>query len=104
MKEVCMLLQKIKEDMNNARKSSDRLKLNLLGTLHADAVKIGKDDGNRESSDFEVVSVIKKFIKNLDETILANLKLPNTNTALLDREKEILEVYLPKQLSKEELT
>ena len=48
--------------------------------------------------------MIKKFIKNLDETILANLKLPNTNTALLDREKEILEVYLPKQLSKEELT
>lgn len=83
--------------MIQAKRDKDTLKSSLLVTLLAEAERVGKDAGNRMSTDEEVSAVIKKFIKNMDET----LKFTSSENIL--REKEILLGYLPKQLTKEEL-
>lgn len=93
---------KIKEDSVTARKErSDAVKISLLVTLLGEVVKIGKDAGNRDTTDAEASAVIKKFVKNLQEVT----KYGNAEQkATADRELEILSQYLPKQLSNDELS
>jgi uncharacterized protein YqeY len=91
------LLQKIKDDQLQARKQSLKEIASILTTLIGEASKIGKDDGNRESTDAEVVAVIKKFIKNINETLSVKV----SSDLLL--EKATLEAYLPEQLTGDDL-
>lgn len=56
---------------------------------------IGKNDGNRETNDSEVMSTIQKFIKNLTTTI----ELRPSDSLI--EQRTILEGYLPKQLSED---
>ena len=96
------LLKQIKKDQVEARKARDSQRAALLTTLISDAEKVGKDDGNRETTDGEVIKVIKKFIKNLIE-VLDVTKSEGTFREV-ERELEILRSYLPKQLSEMELS
>lgn len=117
-----MLLDQIKSAQLKARKERNTLASNLLTTLLGEAAMIGKNNGNRESTDSEVISTIKKFVANAKETrdillqddkaqeILAQNPNPiggygAGNPALLDclEEIRILESFLPKQLTDEEL-
>jgi uncharacterized protein YqeY len=91
-------IQEIKDSLLQARKSRDTLSSALLSTLLGEALMIGKNDGNRESTDAEVIKVIKKFIANNEETI----KLTGPN-AKLGAEIVTLESFLPAQLSADEL-
>jgi len=99
------LINKLKQDQLEARKKAikepvpHKAKASLLTTLIGEASIIGKNDGDRESTDVEVLAVIKKFIKNIDE-LLASSDQVNT-LALM--EKQILSQYLPQQLSDSEL-
>jgi len=97
-----MLIAKVKEDMITAKKAGDKNKASLLTTLYAEAVKVGKDKENRDSTDQEVIGVIKKFLKGIDETLQA---LGNEGTAveIFLAERNILNSYLPTQLNREEL-
>ncbi len=97
------ILQQIRADKLAARKSGDSLRSSLLITLDSEASKVGKDKENRESTDEEVVQVIRKFLKGLEETSEA-LKKSGRPTEQQESEKAILIGYLPKQLSTEELT
>ena len=63
-----MLIEKIKEDSLRARKDRNTWKANLLTTLYAEASMIGKNKGNRVSTDEETTAVITKFLKNAQET------------------------------------
>lgn len=96
------LLQKIKADQLLARKTKD-VSVSLLTTLLGEATSIGKNSGNRETTDDEVFSIIKKFIKCLDEMIefSKDVNLDIYTSSLLER--DILLQYLPKQLSSDEL-
>jgi len=87
------LLQQIKKDQLRVRKAKQAIPASLLTTLLGEASMIGKNDGNRESTDAEVISVIKKFIKNIDES----LKVKPDKVLVL--EKLLLEGYLPTQLT-----
>ena len=62
-------VQNIKTALLNARKDKDSKLASLLSTLLSEVVKIGKDNGNRETTDQEAVSVLKYFIKNANQTI-----------------------------------
>ena len=94
-----MLLDDIRKDMFNAKKDKDTLKANLLSTLFSEMFLITKSGKPYTEEDF--IKVIKKFTKNIDETL--NLEIPEEKKVQLKKEKEILETYLPKQLSKEEI-
>lgn len=100
-----MLLEKIKEDQFAARKSREMLKGTLLTTLYSEALMVGKNAG-RETTDEETNKVIQKFLKGVNETIkYLELGGGDNSTALhvVRTEKEILEGYLPKMATVEEV-
>jgi uncharacterized protein YqeY len=100
-----MLLNKIKDDQFAARKAKDTVTATLLTTLYSEALMVGKNAG-RETSDDEVLKVIQKFLKGVNETIVA---LQSKGGEYLDKvggailEKCILEAYLPKQITEVEI-
>ena len=63
---------------------------------------VGKNAGNRESTDKEVLQVIEKFIKNANEIQTILLK-NNKNTCNIVSEILVLSKYLPKKMTYEEL-
>ena len=97
-----MLLGELRKMMMKAKLEKDTVKGNLLATLIAEAVMVGKNDGNRETTDAETIAMIKKFLKNVNETLALMDEMGKDKTEPL-REKEILESLLPKQLDEAEL-
>jgi len=98
------LLEKIKQDNIAARKAKNTVKSALLTTLVSEISNIGKNDGNRETTEPESIAVVKKFIKGVDETLKALEFSSDGRVLVAQLEKEILESYLPTQLSEIELT
>ncbi|MGH2576101.1 MAG: GatB/YqeY domain-containing protein [Ignavibacteria bacterium] len=94
-----MLFDDIKKDLMESKKVKDILKSNLLSTLYSDIYSISKS--GKELTDEDSYKVIKKFIKNVNETL--SLEIPENSRSKYLAEKEILESYLPKQLSREEI-
>ncbi|MCX7877856.1 MAG: GatB/YqeY domain-containing protein [Ignavibacteria bacterium] len=94
-----MLLDKIRSDMQEAKKSRETLKANLLSTLYAEIFTQSKSDKGLTSED--EIKIIRKFIKNIDETL--SLDISAENREKFTKEKEILEHYLPRQLSEDEI-
>ena len=95
------LLSKIKDDLLNARKTSNRVALTILTTLYAEAAMKGKNSGNRESTDAEVTATITKFVKNAKE-LLAHIEDTETKEKITS-EIAVYEAYLPLQLTRKEL-
>ena len=94
------LMEQIKTEQIAARKAGDS-RASLLTTLLGEASMVGKNAG-RETTDQEVVAVVKKFIKNVDETINA-LTMRNQDASAFLMERGVLEQYLPMQLSEDAL-
>ena len=97
-----MLIENLKEDQLIARKNRDQIKATLLTTLIGEAEMVGKNAGNRAPFDEEVVAVVKKFIKGINETI-AVLTKSGQDASQFEKEREILDSYLPTQLTKGKL-
>ena len=96
---MTVLINTIKDDLTTLRKeASDKHAISLLTTLYSEAANVGINDGKRLSTDDEVVKVIKKFIKDIDICLQHA-----TDKESYLKEKAILEKYLPKQLSDDEL-
>lgn len=102
MREVIMLIETIKSDINTARKNKHSGVLQVLITFYSEASMVGKNDGNRLSTNAEVIAVGKKFIKNINTTLDVCDKKEVIDS--LKYEAELIESYLPKQLSEQELT
>jgi uncharacterized protein YqeY len=106
------LIEKIRADQLASRKAAikypetNKLQADLLTTLLGEAVMVGKNAGSRETTDAEVVAIVKKFIKNIDDT-LAHLNggktFPDFQLIGLKAERMVLENYLPRQLSEDDL-
>ena len=97
-----MLINQIKSDALIARKARKIDTATLLTTLYSEASMIGKNLGNRQSTDAEVLQVIEKFIKNANEIQTILLK-NNKNTSNIVSEILVLSKYLPQKMSREEL-
>jgi len=88
------LIDEIKKDQLNARKSKNKSKTSLLTTL------IGECENKTDLSDQEVIKIITKFKKNA----LQIIELGNTHQVIHSQnEVSILDTYIPKQLTEEEL-
>jgi hypothetical protein len=90
------LINKLKEDRITSFKLKDHVRKNLLGVLISEASK-----DNKEPEDSVVISSIKKLIKNCNEII--NIDPLNSQGIKASIEKNILESYLPKQLTESEI-
>ncbi len=102
-----MLMMRLRDDSLAARKARDEVKSNLMIALVGEAAMVGKNNGNRETTDEEVLKVIKKFLDNAKETFALVRAQDNIHalakSKVIAREVEILEAYLPEQMSEETL-
>ena len=87
-----MILEKIKKQQLQARKEKSPI-VGALTALISEAAIVGKNNGNRETTDEEAVKVIKKFIKGINETI--DLIKDPEKLKLLKMELEIYNSFLP---------
>lgn len=103
---VDMILDKINEDYKNAVRERDEVKRETLNMLKS-AIKyreIELRSNNKELNEEEIISVIQKEIKKRKEAIELYEKGGREDLASKERrEVEILESYLPKQLTEDEI-
>ena len=103
------LLQSIQTAQVQARKTraseDDAVRVSLLTTLLGEASAVGKNAGNRVTSDAECVAVVKKFLKNMEDTRSALQGKEGVEAALhkLDIEAAVLNAFLPQQLDEAQL-
>lgn len=95
------LIEQIKAKNLEARKAKLTAVTGVLTPLIGEAEMVGKNAGHIVT-DAEVVQMIKKFIKNLDETIRV-LGDNDPRTLVAVGEKHTLEQFLPKQFTEEQL-
>ena len=100
-----MIIDDIREASLEARKARTET-ATFLVTLLSEASRVGKDNGNRDPSDEEVISVLKKFKAGIEE--IKNIYVGKGGfKQSIDRaniELAVLEKFLPHQLSKGSLT
>lgn len=107
------ILSSIKAASLQARKDKNQAKAALLSTLISDVTMVGKNDGNRDVTEGEVISIIKKYIVNATETVnrIKAFNASKANLAFTGYEEhqkclseiEVLTSFLPSQLTVEQL-
>lgn len=105
------LLARIKATQLQARKDRNSVASSLLSTLLGEAIAVGKNAGNREPTDIEIVVVVKKFIENSYEMLNivqtqthANEQRRMEDMGKVGTEIGILKSFLPTQLTDDELS
>ena len=95
--------EKIAEDLKLAMKSGDKFKLSVLRMLKS-ALQLDSISKKHELSDDEVLSVIKKQVKTRKDSIEEFKKYNKTEEVnKLMQEIEILNAYLPEEMTEEEI-
>ena len=100
------LKKQIEEKLNEALKAKDKgiyPTLRLVVSAIKDAEIAGRTKGQKEMSDSDLISVLKKMVKQRNESCDVYKKAGRNE--LLENEKKEIEVinsFLPKQLSEDE--
>lgn len=94
------LLEQITEDYKQAMKNHEEVKKLALNYLLAQ-IKNKKIELRADLTDDDVIAVIKKEIKSLNETLLFLEKANKSDEIAIEtQKKDILESYLPAMLSR----
>ena len=99
-----MLEEKILNDYKEAMKTKDVLKSSVLSFLRAEMINVATSKKKAKLDDGEVILVIKKQIKQRQDSIEQFTK--GNRLEMADKEKkelEILKAYLPAELSPDEI-
>lgn len=99
------LIDIIREDQVKAWKAKSEVTSKLLTTLLGESLAVGKKN-QREPNDAEVIALIKKFIKNAEETLsyVDDTKEDSLEKRIvLKLEIEALSRYLPQQMDSDSL-
>ena len=99
-----MKYEELKEEIKNAMKAHDKVRLSILRQVHGE-IKIIEVNERREITDSDVDAMLKRLIKQTSETLEGSIKAGNNEerTETLRAQVAILEEYLPKQISGDEL-
>ncbi|WP_251177955.1 GatB/YqeY domain-containing protein [Adlercreutzia agrestimuris] len=94
------LMQAIKDAM----KAKDKTRLSILRQVHGELKNIEVNE-RRDITDADVDAMLKRTIKQTKETLDGSIKAGNNQerTDMLTEQVAILESYLPKQVSGDEL-
>ena len=90
------MINKLRADRMQARKDGAKIKTSILTTLLGEVETNLKRDEN-----FDVIKLIKKFIKNNEDTLSQCVGEIAIN--IFKTEIQILSEYLPKQLTEDEI-
>ncbi len=97
------LKQQISEDMKNAMRAKDSVRLGAIRLLQA-AIKQREVDERIDLDDAAVVAVIEKMLKQRRDSIAAYESANRTDLADVEKfEVSVLQTYLPQQLTEEEI-
>jgi uncharacterized protein YqeY len=96
-----MLKKKINEDYMIAFKEKNTQTKNLLSVVKGEIQTQEKNTGVEDLSDEAVIKIINKIAKSLREQLIIDNPVI---TQAVREELAIIEVYLPKQMSNEEIT
>jgi uncharacterized protein YqeY len=97
------LKARITDDMKTAMKAGDKDRLKVVRLLLAD-IKRAEVDGRKELDDAAVLSVIEKAVKQRRDSIEQFTRGGREDLAAAEQaELEVLQTYLPEQLSDDEL-
>lgn len=103
-----MLLDQLKNDVNESLKKGDKTRVGtlrfLLSAVRNDAINKYQAAGETKVTDADVLEVVKRLVKTHKESIEAFVKANRPELAEKEKaELSILESFLPKQISDEEL-
>lgn len=99
-----MLADKIFADYKEAMKSRDTLKSSVLSFLRADMLNLATAKKKDKLDDSEIITVIKKQIKQRQDSIEQFTKGGRLEAAEKEKnESEILKSYLPAEMPVEEI-
>ncbi|OCL25220.1 glutamyl-tRNA amidotransferase [Orenia metallireducens] len=97
------LQERLLEDMKTAMKSKDKERLSVIRMARA-AIKDKEINERKDLTDEEVIEVLAKLVKQNKDSITEYEKAGQEDKVKdLENEIAILQDYLPKQLSEEEL-
>ena len=98
-----MLKEKLMEDLKESMKTKDTVRKNAVQMVRASILKIEKDKGI-EVEDEKIIDIIAKEVKTKKDALKDFEKAERQDLIdLTNREIEILQEYLPKQLSRDEV-
>ena len=99
-----MKYQELQDEVKAALKAHDKPRVSILRQVHGEVKNIEVNE-RREITDADVDAMLKRVIKQTKETLEGSIKAGNNQerTDLLAAQVEILESYLPKQVSGDEL-
>ena len=99
-----MQYDELKEEIKKAMKAHDKVRLSILRQVHGEIKNIEVNE-RREITDADVDAMLKRLIKQTGETLEGSIKAGNNEerTETLRAQVAMLEEYLPKQISGEEL-
>lgn len=100
------LKEQISKDYMTAFKMKNTVAKNLLSVVKGEIQTVEKNTGVENMSDEDVVKILTKTSKSLKETINSLSPIDGKGEDIVQAcaELAIIECYLPKQMSKEEIT
>ena len=101
-----MIKEQINKDYMTAFKSKNTVAKNLLSVVKGEIQTIEKNTGVENMSDEDVLKILTKTAKSLNETIKSLSPIDGKGEDIVQAcaELAIIECYLPKQMSKDEVT
>lgn len=98
------LSERINNDLKEAMKSKDSFRLSVIRMVKG-AMQLAKSNPREELTDDDVITVISKQIKMRNDSIKEFEAAGRSDLVEQNKKEiEILNTYMPKQLSEEELT
>jgi uncharacterized protein YqeY len=95
------LKEKINSDYIEAFKAKNTVKKNLLSVIKSEIQTIEKNSQIQNLGDEDVIKILNKTSKSLKETL--SLLSDSDKISSVEAELKLVESYLPKQLSVEEI-
>lgn len=97
------LSEKLSSDLNSALKTSDKTKVSILRMVKA-AVKNREIDKGGRLTDDEVITILNSFVKKGKESIEHFTRGGREELAAKEKQElEVIQSYLPEQLSEDEI-
>lgn len=98
------MIDKINEDLKEAMKNQDKFTLSVLRMLKSEFINESRKGSMHELTDDDAIKVIKHQVKVRKDSIEEYTKYGKSDlVADLTREVEILNNYLPAEMSEEEI-
>ena len=95
--------ERINEDMKAAMKSGDKTKLETLRMVRAQILEFEKSGMNRELNDDDAMNILLSAVKKRKESLEMYEKAGRQELVQKEaKEIEIIQAYLPKQMSRED--